>query len=170
MLWQLRDGNKVWKSRSAHSGLLPSLSRTLLLFLLLLHHILRPTRVFNSSHPKITFLSSFSISNMALAPYDAEPSDPTTCCFSNPIPLPYLSIQECVSKFKPRINKHAERADEGSWAFQEDFQATGGSIHRVGSIDLLSGNFAALTVPDALPDRIFIIGYLSEAAFVFDGK
>ena len=127
------------------------------------------TQLLQFYNPTILSFQYLLPSTMALTPDDAKPTDLATSCFSNPIPLPYLSIQEYFSKFKPRINKYSEKADEGALAFREDFQACGASIHHVGSIDLLSGNFAALTIPDALPDRVFIIGYICEASFVFDG-
>lgn len=74
-----------------------------------------------------------------------------------------------ISSFHPRKHTQASKADEGAWAFREDWVKCGGSIQNVGSVDMVSGNLVALMVPEAKPDRLFIMAYFTEYGLLQDG-
>ncbi|TDZ16173.1 Ophiobolin F synthase [Colletotrichum orbiculare MAFF 240422] len=75
------------------------------------------------------------------------------------------------SRFRPRISKHVDVADKACWEACDDFEnATGLKLKAdsVGCINPIGGNVNALWFPEAIPERLHIISYLSELLFRHD--
>ena len=105
---------------------------------------------------------------------------PTQYEHSVPVPLESFEGLEYFSLFQPRIHRNAIYADEGSWQCQVDFlDATAAAradakrnerkwSYAVGSINPRCGNFTALCACDAEPERLALISYIVEYAFIHD--
>lgn len=83
-------------------------------------------------------------------------------------------------RFVPRIHRDAHLADAGSWQCQLDFLGSSSTAredvirnqasksYAVGSINAAVGNFTALCLSDALPDRLAMVSYMVEYAYIHD--
>jgi hypothetical protein len=72
--------------------------------------------------------------------------------------------------FRPRINKEAHIADQGSLDLRRDLVDTGDDTNWVGCMSSSCGNLIALWGAESFPERLHIIAYVSEYAFWHDGK
>lgn len=80
--------------------------------------------------------------------------------------------------FTPRIHRDAALADRGSWNCHVDFLEAAGAEdakrnegHRsyaVGCINADVGNFTALCACESLPERLELITYMVEYAYIHD--
>lgn len=92
---------------------------------------------------------------------------------SIPVPACLYENNAYPSRFRPRISKHNDVADKACWEACDDFEnATGLKLKAdsVGCINPVSGNVNALWFPEAIPERLRIISYLSELLFRHDGE
>ncbi|KAI6376029.1 hypothetical protein MCOR25_002844 [Pyricularia grisea] len=90
---------------------------------------------------------------------------------SIPVPAPLYENTAYPSRFRPRISKHTDVADKACWEACDDFEnATGLKLKAdsVGCINPVGGNVNALWFPEAIPERLRIISYLSELLFRHD--
>lgn len=86
--------------------------------------------------------------------------------------------KEYFSRFKPRIHRDTILADRGSWQCQKDFLRAGGAAdadrnaehksYAVGCINTTVGNFTALCACESIPDRLELITYMVEYAYIHD--
>ncbi|KAJ5753661.1 uncharacterized protein N7511_007814 [Penicillium nucicola] len=96
------------------------------------------------------------------------------------VPVAAYEGEKYFCKFKPRIHRDAHLADSGSWECQIDLLNSQGAIHNdwvrngrnksyaVGCINPTVGNFMALAATAAIPDRLALVSYILEYAFVHD--
>lgn len=80
--------------------------------------------------------------------------------------------------FKPRIHSDAALADKGSWQCQVDFLEANGPAdadrneghhsYAVGCINSQVGNFTALCAVESIPERLELITYMVEYAYIHD--
>ncbi|KAJ5908817.1 hypothetical protein N7495_001499 [Penicillium taxi] len=82
--------------------------------------------------------------------------------------------------FTPRIHRDSQLADAGCWQCQEDLLGSQGRAHTeavrnrsnksyaVGCINPTVGNFTALCASEAIPERLALISYIVEYAYVHD--
>ena len=99
---------------------------------------------------------------------------------SIPVSLEQFKDQDYFSLFTPRIHRNLAYADDGSWQCQVDFlDATAAAragadrnrknwSYAVGCINPRAGNFTALCACEALPERLALISYMVEYAFIHD--
>lgn len=88
--------------------------------------------------------------------------------------------EEWFCRYIPRIHRDAHLADAGSWQCQIDFLGSSSAAradvirnqahksYAVGSINATVGNFTALCLSDALPDRLAMVSYMVEYAYIHD--
>lgn len=88
------------------------------------------------------------------------------------VPLPEEAYKDKIpTVFLPRIHLQKDLIDEISWDMQREMKDAGHEIPNfTGSIDLISGNWTALCLPEAQPDRLPIVTAWDEWAFLYDGK
>jgi len=89
--------------------------------------------------------------------------------YSTQVSKPYITIQDYISKLKPRIHKDAVLADLASFACQEDWARSGREGH-LGNLNMISGNGGALAFAECLPERLFIVAYVYEFFFLYDSE
>lgn len=82
----------------------------------------------------------------------------------------YAHNPEYFSRFKPRVHRNSQTADDASVQCQIDVLGEGRVGEVLGNLSLNSGGFQALNVPGCLPDRLAIVAYVGEIAFLHDGK
>ena len=90
----------------------------------------------------------------------------------NSIPLAaemWKTIPLRKSRFEPRIHRDAIKADTASVQCQIDLFGIDSLGKRYGNINPKVGNCVAVCAPDSLPDRLVLLAYLCEFAFVSDG-
>ncbi|KAJ5323826.1 hypothetical protein N7476_002426 [Penicillium atrosanguineum] len=99
---------------------------------------------------------------------------------SIPVPPEKYEGEEYFCKFTPRIHRDAHLADSGCWQCQLDLLGSQGDVHAkavrsgsnksyaVGCINPTVGNFTALCASEAIPDRLALISYIVEYAYVHD--
>ena len=102
--------------------------------------------------------------------------------FKHSIPVPSYIYEglDYFSMFQPRIHRESFLADEGSWQCQVDFleaslaartDAKRNEDHKsyaVGCINPVAGNFTALCASECMPERLGLITYIVEYAFIHD--
>ena len=102
--------------------------------------------------------------------------------YKHSIPLPSHIYEglDYFSKFTPRIHRDSALADEGSWQCQVDFleasvaaraDAKRNEDHKsyaVGCINPRVGNFTALCACECMPERLGLITYIVEYAYIHD--
>ncbi|KAF4984888.1 hypothetical protein FZEAL_41 [Fusarium zealandicum] len=100
----------------------------------------------------------------------------------NSVPLPPHAYEgeEYFCLFTPRIHRDARLSDAGSWQCQVDFlksstEARAGadrnkdvSSYAVGCINPVVGNFTALCACEALSERLALVTYMVEYAYIHD--
>jgi hypothetical protein len=82
----------------------------------------------------------------------------------------YAQNEDYFSVFKPRIHKQAVIADDASVDIQIEWYGQEGLGSKVGNMNNHAGNFTALSAPECLPERLYIVSYAIEYAFLHDGK
>ena len=99
---------------------------------------------------------------------------------SIPVPPHVWEGLDYFSMFTPRIHKDSASADEGSWQCQLDFLEASLVLqadtkrneehksYAVGCINPTAGNFTALCACECMPERLGLITYIVEYAFVHD--
>ncbi|KAJ6032730.1 hypothetical protein N7540_003462 [Penicillium herquei] len=93
----------------------------------------------------------------------------TSSIYSEPIRSEiYVDDPEFTSLFVPRIHKYAVVTDHVSVQCQLDMYGTEGVGLFPGCLNAHAGNFTSLCAPNCLPERLAIIGYAIEYAFLHD--
>lgn len=69
-----------------------------------------------------------------------------------------------------RVHAYQELSDKGALLAQEDWGEVVGPVNDYQGLLGPRFNFMAVTVPECLPDRLEIISYASEFAFLHDGS
>lgn len=99
---------------------------------------------------------------------------------SLPVPPEAYEGDEFFCQFTPRIHRDSYLADSGCWQCQLDLLSSQGRVHAhairtrsdksyaVGCINPTVGNFTALCASEAIPDRLALISYIVEYAYVHD--
>ena len=100
--------------------------------------------------------------------------------YSIPVPPQAYEGHDYFCRFTPRIHRNSSCADDGSWQCQKDFfhsnEAARANAQKhkthssraVGCINPRAGNFAALCVPEAIPERLVLASYSFEYGFIHD--
>lgn len=113
---------------------------------------------------------------------DQDPSAGTTPFIKHSIAVEPQAYErfDYFCRFKPRIHRDFHLADSGSWQCQVDFLGSstaaradsirnqGHKSYAVGCINPIAGNFAALCACEAIPDRLALITYMIEYAYIHD--
>lgn len=101
---------------------------------------------------------------------------------SIPVPPEAYEREEYFCKFTPRIHRDAHLADSGCWQCQVDLLGSQGTAHvaairsgsnknyAVGCINPTVGNFTALCAVEAISERLALISYIVEYAYVHDDR
>lgn len=99
---------------------------------------------------------------------------------SLPVPPEAYEGDEFFCQFTPRIHRDSYLADSGCWQCQLDLLGSQGRAHAdavrnrsnksyaVGCINPTVGNFTALCASEAIPERLALISYIVEYAYVHD--
>lgn len=82
--------------------------------------------------------------------------------------IQHHDTQGLAQDFQLRRHKHEHLADEGCREARRDWLTHIGPIHVAGCVNPWSGNFAAVTLPTCRPERLKIIAYIFEYAFLHD--
>jgi len=91
--------------------------------------------------------------------------------FSRSEPIQPSRIKEtgAFTRFAARINHANDLADEGTRRARSDYSALVGHVASHDASESAVGNFNSLMYFDCLPDRIEMLSYLTELAFLHDG-
>lgn len=94
--------------------------------------------------------------------------------FKRSIPHPVEAFEidpEFPYNFRPRIHEGNQEIENTSWECREDLrEADWKGSFGVGCINERSGNFLATLFPEGKLDRLIPMTYLSEYAFIHDGR
>ncbi|KAJ9663560.1 hypothetical protein H2198_000826 [Neophaeococcomyces mojaviensis] len=93
---------------------------------------------------------------------------PNEDTFSRLIDIRQINTDGLAEGFELRRHKHEIEADEGSREARADWVKYIGPVHVAGGCNPYSGHFGALVLPTCLPDRLRIISYIFEYAFLHD--
>lgn len=90
---------------------------------------------------------------------------------SKPVsPNLYLNNVEYFSSFKPRIQREALLDNDATVQAQIDMLGKDNIGTSNGNINLHTGSWTSLSVPYTRPERVALVAYLAEVAFIHDGK
>ncbi|KAJ5624352.1 isoprenoid synthase domain-containing protein [Penicillium lagena] len=67
-----------------------------------------------------------------------------------------------------RRHKHEQNANEGSFRCRDDWRKYIGPIERWGSCNPYDGHFATVVLPLCKPERLALVSYIFEYAFLYD--
>ncbi|OJJ72250.1 hypothetical protein ASPBRDRAFT_675371 [Aspergillus brasiliensis CBS 101740] len=87
---------------------------------------------------------------------------------SDPVPRSSSDIQGFCHNYPLRRHKYEDQANKGSQQCRDDWEQYIGPIERWGCGNPWEGHFAAVVLPFCRPDRIAIISYCFEYAFMYD--
>ena len=87
---------------------------------------------------------------------------------SRPLDLTRYDTQGFCRDFPARRHNHEEEADNGSREARADWVRYIGPVDAAGGCNPFSGHFAALTLPTCKPERLRLISYVFEYAFLHD--
>ena len=88
--------------------------------------------------------------------------------FSRPLDLTQYNTQGFCDGYPARRHNHEKEADNGSREARADWVRYIGPIDIAGGCNPFSGHFAALTLPTCKPERLRLISYIFEYAFLHD--
>ncbi|TGO08110.1 hypothetical protein BTUL_0226g00040 [Botrytis tulipae] len=94
--------------------------------------------------------------------------------FKRSIPHPVEAFEidpDFPHTFRPRIHENNQEIENTSWKCRDDLREADweGSLG-VGCVNERSGNFVATSFPEGKLDRNIPMTYLSEYAFIHDGR
>lgn len=69
-----------------------------------------------------------------------------------------------------RVHRNADREDIGAIRAQEDWKRYVGPLSNYRGDLRPRFSFMSVTIPECLPDRLEVVSYTNEFAFMFDGK
>ena len=72
------------------------------------------------------------------------------------------------SGFKLRRHKYEHLADEGSRQCRSDWLRCVGPVDKFGNCNPYSGHFGAVVIPLCKPERLRVVAYIFEYAFIYD--
>ena len=87
---------------------------------------------------------------------------------SRPLDLTQYDTQGFCHGYPARIHDHEKEADDGSREARADWVRYIGPIDIAGGCNPFSGHFAALTLPTCKPERLRLVSYIFEYAFLHD--
>lgn len=83
----------------------------------------------------------------------------------------YVDDPEFTCLFIPHENRHGDICDHASVQCQLDIFETEDAVgSSFGSLNAEAGNFTTLCAPNCLPERLPLLSYIIEYAFIHDGK
>lgn len=82
----------------------------------------------------------------------------------------YKKNQAYTSVFSPFIHKQTVIADHATVQCQLDLYGEEGVGQQFGNIEANAGNFVSLCAPNILTERLAIVAYTIEYAFLHDSK
>ncbi|KAI2821706.1 hypothetical protein CBS133816_9483 [Aspergillus niger] len=88
--------------------------------------------------------------------------------YSDPVPRTCPDIQGFCENYALRRHKFEDWANAGSQQCRDDWEQYIGPIERWGCCNPWEGHFSAVVLPFCRPDRIAIISYCFEYAFMYD--
>lgn len=98
-----------------------------------------------------------------------SPASSITCRYSNLVdPSTYNDLGLC-SSLPLRVHKFAHLADKGALRAQEDWKRLVGPIRNFTGCLSPRFNGIAVAVPECIPERLEIVTYANEFAFLHDG-
>lgn len=90
--------------------------------------------------------------------------------YSEPLrPEVYTDNPEFTSRFRPRIHKKADIADHAAVQCHLDLYGDGRFGSTFGNLNAHAGSWTSLCAPNCLPERLALISYTFEYAFIHDG-
>ncbi|KAK5084535.1 hypothetical protein LTR05_005613 [Lithohypha guttulata] len=98
-----------------------------------------------------------------------KPTSSTMHTSSYAVDIQHHDTEGLAHGFQLRRHNNESEADEGSREARTDWVDNVGPIDVAGCCNPYSGHFAALTLPTCLPERLRIISYIFEYAFLHDG-
>ncbi|KAL3457458.1 isoprenoid synthase domain-containing protein [Aspergillus heterothallicus] len=87
---------------------------------------------------------------------------------SYPIPRATPDIAGFCAGYDLRRHRHEDKANEGSLACRADWEKYIGPIERWGSCNPWEGHFGSVVLPFCKPERLAVICYIFEYAFLYD--
>jgi hypothetical protein len=81
----------------------------------------------------------------------------------------YIDNPEYTSVFRPRIHRKSLIADHASLQCQLDLYGDESVGRNFGSLNGHVGNFTSLCAPNCMPERLALVSYTIEYAFLHDG-
>ncbi|CEN60910.1 hypothetical protein ASPCAL07581 [Aspergillus calidoustus] len=87
---------------------------------------------------------------------------------STPVPRSTPDIAGFCAGYELRRHHHEDKANEGSLACRADWEKYIGPIERWGSCNPWEGHFGAVVLPFCKPERLAVICYIFEYAFLYD--
>ncbi|RDW83563.1 bifunctional terpene synthase/polyprenyl synthetase family protein [Aspergillus mulundensis] len=92
--------------------------------------------------------------------------DPDTTSFVVPRSTPDMA--GFCHNYELRRHRHEHKANEGSLRLRADWENTIGPIERWGSCNPWEGHFGSVVLPFCRPERLAILCYIFEYAFLYD--
>jgi ophiobolin F synthase len=92
--------------------------------------------------------------------------------FSRPFANSEAESYGCFTSLPIRVSLYQDIANKASEELQENWERHAQRDHGrryVGCCNPV-GHFVSLVAPEALPDRVDVVAYLSEFAYLYDGK
>ncbi|KAJ5116916.1 Variediene synthase [Penicillium angulare] len=77
-------------------------------------------------------------------------------------------IHGFCEEYPPRRHNYKNKADEGCLNLRADWEKYIGPIERWGSCNPFEGNFSYVVLPLCLPERLSLLSYIFEYAFLYD--
>jgi hypothetical protein len=91
--------------------------------------------------------------------------------YSMPVsPGLYAQNPEYFSFFQPRVHRNAQISDDASVQCQIDLVGKENMGKIIGNMNTHSGGWISVCHPYCLPERIALVSYVNEAAYVHDGR
>jgi hypothetical protein len=90
---------------------------------------------------------------------------PFTYLHSKPLPAEIYESADLPTRFRPRISKHTHVAVKATWECRDDLPAPVDTVGAISSV----GHLVSIVYPETSPERIHMIAYNFEYAFLHDG-
>lgn len=89
--------------------------------------------------------------------------------YAEPLRPDIYACEEYTSLFSPRIHRRTSIADHASVQCHLDLYGEEGVGSKFGNLNAHAGNFVSLCAPNCLPERLALVAYTIEYAFLHDG-
>lgn len=81
----------------------------------------------------------------------------------------YKTNPEYFSIFEPRVHRDAEITNEAAYDLYADWVSNVGEKNLIGALSRTCGSCVAVFVPECPPERLHILMYIMDYAFLLDG-